>query len=78
MLHEQVPSATTNSLLFYLMGTAVLLFNWMLTQISNHPVTWPKPTAFRYVDMLLLEFKLSIKMREKGYLSDFECSTVVP
>lgn len=28
------------------------LFNCSLTQISDQPITWQQPNAFRYVDMI--------------------------
>ncbi len=55
---------------------ATLLFNCLVTQIDNHSITWQQINAFSGEDDLL-KFKPSIRMGNKGDLSDFGCGMVV-
>lgn len=51
----------------------VHLFNYLLTQISNQPITWHQFNAFRHVDTVKMICR-SIRMRKKGDSSDSERS----
>ncbi len=53
------------------------LFNCLVTQIANQPITWQQLDAFRCGEEGLLKFKPSIRMGKKGDLSDFERGMVV-
>ncbi len=57
----------------------VHLFNCLVTQIANQPITWQQLNALRHLDVVrrLLKFKPSIRMGKKGDLSDFEHGMVV-
>ncbi len=53
------------------------LFNCLVTQIANQPITWQQLNASRCGEDDLLKFKPSIRMGKKGDLSDFERGMVV-
>ncbi len=49
------------------------LFNCLVTQIANQPITWQQLRAFRLLDVV----KTTSWSSKKGDLSDFECGMVV-
>ncbi len=58
----------------------VHLFNYLVTQIDNQPITWQQLNAFRHLDVVKMTCGSSNRASEWGRkmdLSDFECGVVV-
>ncbi len=59
---------------------SVLLFNCLVTQIADQPITWQQLNAFRHLDVVKTIFWSSNRASEwgkKGDLNDFECRMLV-